>query len=195
MTPRTELEFERMRSERKNQIMETALELFAQVGYHQTTVGSIASQAGISKGLIYNYFESKEELLQAIISKGIDLFLHNFDKDKDGELTEEEFDYFVEGLFEILRTNHQFYKLYISILSQPEAFKLIKIKFKQMYQFFVHTLTSYFERTGARNPNAEAMLFSALVDGVLFHYLVMEDYPLEEIKKTIINRFKTENYD
>lgn len=191
MTPRTELEFEKLRSERKNQIMDTALELFAQEGYHQTTVSRIANQAGISKGLMYNYFESKEELLQAIIGKGIEMFLGSFDPNKDGTLTDEEFDYFVEGLFKILGSHQHFFKLYISILSQPEALRLIKVKFEEFYDFFLKTLTGYFKRIGAKNPKAEARLFGALVDGVMFHFLVFKNYPLNEVKQIIINRFKT----
>ena len=190
MSPRTRMEFERLRSERRDQIMETAMELFAQEGYHQTTVSRISLQAGISKGLMYNYFESKEELLQAIITKGIDLFMDSFDRDRDGNLTEEEFEYYVNGLFKILITNQQFFRLYISVMAQPEALRLIKGKFAEMYRFFLKTLTGYFKRTGADNPVAEARLFGALIDGVLFHFLVFRNYPLDEVKKAIINRYK-----
>jgi len=119
------------------------------------------------------------------------MFLGSFDPNKDGTLTDEEFDYFVEGLFKILGTNQQFFKLYISILSQPEALRLIKVKFEEFYDFFLQTLTGYFERIGAKNPQAEARLFGALVDGVMFHFLVFKSYPLDEVKKIIINRFKT----
>lgn len=159
MTPRTELEFEKLRSERRNQIMDAALELFAQEGYHQTTVSRIATRAEISKGLMYNYYTSKEELLQAIVTKGIDLFLDSFDPNRDGTLTDEEFDFFVDGLFKILSTHQKFFKLYISILSQPEAFQLIREKFDEFYNSFMQPLTQYFQRTGAINPEAEAKLF------------------------------------
>jgi AcrR family transcriptional regulator len=175
--------------------METAMELFAQEGYHQTTVSRIALQAGISKGLMYNYFESKEELLQAIITKGIDLFMDSFDPDRDGTLTEEEFEYYVDGLFKSLSTNQQFFRLYMSVLSQPEALRMIKGKFGEMYRFFLKTLIGYFKRTGAANPLAEARLFGALIDGVLFHFLIFRNYPLDEVKKAIINRYKNVGHE
>ncbi|MBN2481995.1 MAG: TetR/AcrR family transcriptional regulator [Bacteroidales bacterium] len=190
MAPRTESEFEKLRLERKSQIMETALELFARDGYHQTAVSKIADRAGISKGLMYNYFASKEELLDAIITKGIDLFLESFDPDQDGTLTSEEFDYFVYGLFNILSRYQRFFRLYISVLSQPEALQIIKTKFEEFYEFYLQLLTQYFARIGSKNPEAEARLFAAMVDGIMFHFLFLKDYPLDEVKKIIINRFK-----
>lgn len=192
MSPRTESEFEKLRLDRKNQIMDTALELFAREGYHQATVSKIAARAGISKGLIYNYFASKEELLDAILTKGIDLFIESFDPDKDGNLTGEEFEYFVEGLFSILNKYKKFFKLYMSVLSQPEAIKIIKTKFEEIYKFYMQMLTQYFNRIGSRNPEAEAKLFWAVVDGVMFHFLFFKDYPLGDVKKIVINRFKAD---
>ena len=46
-------------------IMETALRLFADKGYHQTTMRDIAREAGASLGLAYRYFESKEDMVLA----------------------------------------------------------------------------------------------------------------------------------
>ncbi len=61
--------FEEIRYERKKQIMNSALHLFATKGFHQTSISSIAKHAQISKGLMYNYFESKDALLCEIIPK------------------------------------------------------------------------------------------------------------------------------
>ena len=47
--------------------MDAALELFVTYGYQGTTISQIAKKASVSKGLLYNYFKSKEELLHEII--------------------------------------------------------------------------------------------------------------------------------
>ena len=52
--------------ERKAQIIQTALELFAQRGYEKTTVNDIIKAAGISKGGFYHHYKSKEELLEDV---------------------------------------------------------------------------------------------------------------------------------
>jgi len=51
---------------RSVQILEAAARVFAQKGYHAATTKEIAAQAGVSEGTIYNYFQSKEDLLLSI---------------------------------------------------------------------------------------------------------------------------------
>ena len=54
---------------RKLLLMDTALLMFADGGFSRTTVKDIAASAGISNGLMYHYFPSKEKLLEAAIEK------------------------------------------------------------------------------------------------------------------------------
>ncbi|MBU5676414.1 TetR/AcrR family transcriptional regulator [Alkaliphilus sp. MSJ-5] len=51
---------------RKNKIIQCAFEVFAENGYAQTTIDDIVTASGISKGGIYNYFKSKEEIFLEI---------------------------------------------------------------------------------------------------------------------------------
>jgi AcrR family transcriptional regulator len=53
--------------DRREQIIDAAVGVFAQKGFVRATNKDIARQAGITPGLIYHYFESKEALLQAIV--------------------------------------------------------------------------------------------------------------------------------
>jgi AcrR family transcriptional regulator len=57
--------------ERRRQIMEAALPLFAERGFQGTTNRDIAEAAGVAPGLIYWYFDSKEGLLNAILDEFI----------------------------------------------------------------------------------------------------------------------------
>lgn len=58
---------EQVRQERRQQILEAALTVFTQKGYHATNVSDVAAQAGVSQGTIYWYFDSKDALFQAAI--------------------------------------------------------------------------------------------------------------------------------
>lgn len=55
------------KEERRLQILESALKLFAQKGFHVTTIPDIARHIGMSVGNLYNYFPSKEVLAQEIL--------------------------------------------------------------------------------------------------------------------------------
>jgi len=55
--------------DRKEQIIDAAMRVFAQKGFTRATNKDIAREAGITPGLIYYYFESKEAVLKAIIEQ------------------------------------------------------------------------------------------------------------------------------
>ena len=48
--------------DKKQRILDAALEVFAQKSYHGASMSNIAKLAGVSKGLIYNYFTNKESI-------------------------------------------------------------------------------------------------------------------------------------
>ncbi len=56
------------KSQRRDEIMAAAKEVFASKGFHATTIADIAKQAGLAYGLIYWYFDSKEELFHALMA-------------------------------------------------------------------------------------------------------------------------------
>src|SRR3982751_5608606 len=53
-------------ADRRSQILEAGLVCFAKRGFHQTSMHDISAEAGISVGLIYRYFESKEAVISAM---------------------------------------------------------------------------------------------------------------------------------
>lgn len=53
-------------SDKREAILEAALELFAERGFHGTAVPLVAERAGVGAGTIYRYFESKEALVNAL---------------------------------------------------------------------------------------------------------------------------------
>ena len=65
--PRTEEQFSEMREKTKQKILENALLLFAEKGFKGTSINDIAKSAGISKGLAYNYFKSKYDLMISVL--------------------------------------------------------------------------------------------------------------------------------
>lgn len=63
----TEPRYRRRKEDRPKEITEAAFQAFAEKGYAATRVDEVASRAGVSKGLLYLYFKTKEELFKAVI--------------------------------------------------------------------------------------------------------------------------------
>ena len=62
--------------ERKQEIMDTAMVVFAEKGYEQTTMRDIAEAVGIVPGLCYRYFESKQVLFEAAVRRYVSCLLY-----------------------------------------------------------------------------------------------------------------------
>ncbi|MCH8336445.1 MAG: TetR/AcrR family transcriptional regulator [Proteobacteria bacterium] len=84
--------FQRRKEDRPAEITQAALAAFAENGYAATRVDEVAKRAGVSKGLLYLYFKTKEDLFKAVIrsflSPRIDALISNIE---ETELSAEEF--------------------------------------------------------------------------------------------------------
>jgi TetR/AcrR family transcriptional regulator len=70
---------EREKQDRKNAIIEAAEGLFSEKGFKETTMQEISESAELSKGTIYLYFKSKEELYLSVCIKGVAEFGESLD--------------------------------------------------------------------------------------------------------------------
>jgi AcrR family transcriptional regulator len=66
--------------DKRRQILDAAIRVFARQGFHATRVADIADEAGVAYGLVYHYFESKEKLLNELFSERWALLLAAIDE-------------------------------------------------------------------------------------------------------------------
>lgn len=191
MSPRTEIQFEGIRKEKKKLIMDTALDLFAEKGFHVTTIDMIAKKAGISKGLLYNYFESKEALLKEIMDESVDIIWHYFDPNKDGVLTKDEFVYFIRQTFRVVKENRDHWKLYSALMFQPSVLTLVEHNFDELGDNIMKLLYAFFQKCECEDPEGEILIFSSLLKGAVVQFLANPAmFPLETFEQKIITHYK-----
>jgi len=185
--------------------MDVALEHFAKEGYHNTTINHIARHAGMSKGLMYNYFTSKESLLFEIIMRSVNEMYADLDRDKDGYLSVEEFEFFIRRLFNLLKEKKTFWRLLFQLVMQNEVREKILSSFPSFGIFteetsinremaflnsIVNVLTDYFIRKKIRgnkgyDPYSELNLFILTLKGFALSFVYMEDMDERYFEKTI----------
>jgi TetR/AcrR family transcriptional regulator, fatty acid metabolism regulator protein len=61
--------------DKRRQILDAAVTVFARQGFHSTRVSDIADEAGVAYGLVYHYFKSKDEVLNELFSERWSLLL------------------------------------------------------------------------------------------------------------------------
>jgi AcrR family transcriptional regulator len=205
MSPRTAEQFEEIREERKALIMDVALEHFAKEGYHNTTISHIARHAGMSKGLMYNYFISKESLLFEIIMRSANEMYADFDRGKEGHLSGEEFEFFIRRLFTLMKEKKTFWRLVFQLVMQNEVREKLQNMFpssdiitdenriipdQAFLNSIVITLTDYFvgkkKREGAGyDPFSELNLFLLMLKGFVLSFVYLDDNDDKYFEKTI----------
>ncbi len=63
--------FRRRAEHRPDELLDAALALFVEQGYAHTSVAQIAKAAGVSKGSVYLYFSSKQEILESLVKRAV----------------------------------------------------------------------------------------------------------------------------
>jgi len=76
--------------DKRRQILDAAIRVFARQGFHSTRVADIADEAGVAYGLVYHYFSSKEEVLNELFSERWSLLLTAIEEADQGKATPRE---------------------------------------------------------------------------------------------------------
>jgi AcrR family transcriptional regulator len=187
VSPRTKEQFEAIRIEKEKLILEVALNLFARNGYASTSVSMISKEAGISKGLMYNYFASKEDLLKRIIIGGLQQFTMFLNVKDISHVKKEELIDFIDGNLEALKNDTDFYKLYFSLAFQAEVFAMLEVEMMKIFGDIMAIFINYYQSKGETDPFTKTRFILAVFDGVGIHYILdTETFPLGKIRDIII---------
>lgn len=188
MSPRSAKQFDDIRKEKKQLIMDTALKLFAEHGFHATSISQIAKKAGISKGLTYNYFNSKKEILDEIVSTGFNTMYGNLDLNHDGILTENEFIHFIKKSFAMMQENTEYWRLYYSLMIQPAVSDSFQEEYMEKTVPVMKMLYQFAESKGSKDPESDTIAISAILEGSYLFAVTAPDYfPAEKLQKTVID--------
>ena len=85
--------------EKRKQILDAAIRVFADNGYHGARIGDIAEHAGVAHGLLYHYFASKDDVLRTIFVENWGELIHRL---RDVESSDEPADVKLGGVAKIL---------------------------------------------------------------------------------------------
>jgi AcrR family transcriptional regulator len=191
MSPRTKEQFDEIRQQSRANIMEAALELFGTKGYSSTSISQIAKAAGVSKGLLYNYFDSKEDLLQQLVIQHVEENEAWWDAIMKQPISAyEQVVAMVDKSIDLVRSDLHKWQLLTSLAFQPQVLQGIEHIIAEKQGKMIGETIALFGRLGMPNPEAETFFISAILDGMFLHYLNMPDqYPLELMRDYMLARY------
>ena len=189
MSPRTKDQFEEIRNKSRDNIEKTALELFALKGYHATSISQIAKKAGISKGLLYNYYENKEQLLNAVVTQVFEEIMRIIKMNKNLP-AEKQIEQMIIQTINHLKENITFWRLYLFLIHQSDVLLKLSNAWEKMRDEYMEYFVKLFAEIGSKNPDMEAMVLGTMFDGIGLNYVTApKGFPIDEIRDYLVEVF------
>ncbi|MBW7651161.1 TetR/AcrR family transcriptional regulator [Anoxybacillus sp. ST4] len=188
-------------SEKQVNILQAAIDMFAEKGYAATSTSEIAKRAGVAEGTIFRHYKTKKDLLLAIVKptlfQSVAPFLaKKFVKD----VFENEYEHYEQFVRAVFKNRYEFVKTYlpaIRVLWQEMSFHDdIKAQFQTIFINHVYEkfkqIVEHFQRKGelAQLPPETIirLTITTIAGFLLTRFLLMPDYPWDderEMERTI----------
>jgi AcrR family transcriptional regulator len=147
-------------TEKQENILKAALQLFASEGYYATSTSKVAKLAEVSEGLIFRHFGNKEGLLQAVLQEGenklktllVDIVLDNDPKQVIRKS--------IEMPGKVSKADYDFWKLQYKLKWELE------VNSDKKMEPLLMALTNAFRKLNREKPEIEAQLLVLFIDGI-----------------------------
>ncbi|MFM9279865.1 TetR/AcrR family transcriptional regulator [Paenibacillus jiagnxiensis] len=140
---------------RKEQIIEKAIELFSKWGYYKTTTGLVAKAVGVTQPYVFHFFKNKEELFKAVLDRAVDRLESAFigiDAPADAVI-----DHMGHAFDDLLLHNRKEILMIMQSYSiaEPEIRLYVRGKFERLY----NVISGILQKSGVENAPAVASQF------------------------------------
>ena len=189
---------EREKLRQRQEILDAALELFSEKGYHNVSMHEIAEKAEFAIGTLYNFFKNKEDLYKTLIIEQANRFHEALTKaveEADDEI--EKLRNYVKAKSTVFMENVRVIRLYFAE-TRGASFNIkagLDNEIRRRYQEFLHTLAAIFESGIEKkrfrkiaDPYHLAVALDSLCNAFLFLWLeAPEQHPYPDDPDAILN--------
>lgn len=182
---------------RTTEILEAARVVFSSKGFEGATIDSIAAAAGVSKGTVYLYFESKRDLFLASLREGVlDLHREVAEQMRAAGTCNDKVLAFIAARFHYFARNREFFRIYYTEFSQLVAGTAnAQPEFRDLYEEQAAMLAAVLSegvRTGEIrlvDPARNARLVYDLVRAALAQHILNSDDEAPEMPIRAVHDF------
>ncbi len=186
--PRSKELSEKMRGKTREAILAASLELFATRGYSATTTEQIARKAGISKGLIFNHFATKQDILLAIFDEQFERIMPRFLTEGDDRPARDRLLAVIDRWLEFIKSDPLLVRLSLHLNLDDEYRRMIKSKkMVEYYEHFLSHMRATLRAAGSDQPELDTYLLMFVFDGIVANYTVAPElFPIDTIKERLM---------
>lgn len=151
------------------QIIDAAIIVIAENGYHQSQVSKIAKEAGVADGTIYLYFKNKEDILISVFEEKMEMFANNLQEIiKEDVSASEKLYKMIENHFKVLASNHHLATVTQLELRQSNLALRLRINaILKNYLVFLETILKEGIEKGEFENNLDIRLARQMVFGTI----------------------------
>ncbi|HEV2148433.1 MAG TPA: TetR/AcrR family transcriptional regulator [Longimicrobiaceae bacterium] len=174
----------------REDIVQSALAMFARHGYTGASVRRIAAEAGVSRSLMYNWFPAKRELLRAIFERSMGQVQRTLEAaDGDGP-SADRLRRLVDAALGLVRADPLTWRFVYQLRMQPDVLAELGRDVPAHWAALEPRIAALLAGAGAGDPATEARALVAALDGGVQQYLLdPEHYPLREVGEVLARRF------
>jgi AcrR family transcriptional regulator len=188
--PRSPEQFDALRRDSQERLERAALTTFARLGFQRATVRDVAGEAGVSQGLLYHYFRTKDELLVAVFRRGTEDVATALAAARPTGTPEEQFEAFVRTSFRLVDEHRDYWRLNHLVRHDASAVAALGDLLHAWTGGIARSLTALLTALGHEDAPARARLLFAAIDGVAQHYLLdVTGYPLPAVLEALLVTF------
>jgi AcrR family transcriptional regulator len=195
MCPKTSENFALVRENTTARLLDAAITVFAKNGYHASSMSVIAKTAGVSKGLSYHYFESKEALLVALVEKRLQEWLPLVEGLEAMLEPKKRLSILIDFVLTELVENTDKLRFYNSLYLNADGVLAIEKamqKFHDQFDRLFKAEINLYRDLGFANPETEAVFLRSLLQGISLEYMLgPKDYPLDKIREKLFDRYRS----
>ena len=136
----------------KERILEAALEIFSHKGFHPATTDEIAERAGVGKGTLYRYFETKDKLFAELVR----LRLEELEK-RAGSV--------MDGQDDVLTMISKYIRVYFEFFDGNQ--RLFRLIVQEQLDLGEHSLEEYFRKVMRAIPHLKRKVYEGTQQGIL----------------------------
>lgn len=183
---------------RRQEIMESALTLFSQKGFHGTTMAEVARKAGVGVGTLYQHFRGKEDLYLSLLEERCGELLEILKGlAHQGGSTREVLDRMLEAQVEFIEEHRAFFKLYL--LEQLATLEAVRERlgvrgdhlYGRFFSLFQEIMDEGVKRKELKTlPSSHlTRAFMGILNSFFFDWLKGHIKSLKEVRRTVVELF------
>lgn len=177
----------------RNKILKAALKLFAESSYTMVTIDDIARKAGVSKGAVFHYFDSKITLAKEAVKVAMEtLWIGKMeDQIEKCKTPEEKLSILIDNTLSPIIEQSKFMRfmneLFVYLGEKNGTVEMMR----ELWKYYVTAIETVLAEANVSNSKVKSRLLCACMDGFIYQILIIQDFgvDLDSLKKELYNLF------